>query len=85
MGGSEEHATNLAVGLEQRGHPCSVVAVRRSVTVDRVGDNQKLRLNEANVPYAMPALMHWLHLFGCSLSFENSNPTSFTLTPIFRT
>lgn len=52
LGGSEEHATNLAVGLTRRSHTCRVVAVQRSAVADRVGENQKRRLAEGGVPYA---------------------------------
>jgi glycosyltransferase involved in cell wall biosynthesis len=51
MGGSEEHATFLAQGLEKRGHQCSVVAVSRPDQQDQVGTNQKQRLSDAAIPF----------------------------------
>jgi glycosyltransferase involved in cell wall biosynthesis len=52
LGGSEEHTTNLAVGLSERNHQCEVVAVRRPDRVDNVGAGQKSRLLKAGIPFA---------------------------------
>jgi len=52
LGGSEEHATSLAVGLVERGHQCAVVAVRRPTGTDEVGESQKARLSNAEIPFA---------------------------------
>lgn len=52
LGGSEEHATSLAVELAKRGHTSRVVSARRPAEADRVGDNQKQRLTQAGVTYA---------------------------------
>ncbi len=51
LGGAEEVAINLALGLRQRGHDSCVVAVNTPKAADRVGEDQKKRLSEGGVEF----------------------------------
>lgn len=51
VGGAEEVAVSLAVGLRQRGHDSCVVAVKTPKIANRVGDDQKKRLSGASVEF----------------------------------